>query len=88
MSRAANIGPAGRGLLIITPSLIAELYRFSKNVVATPKFQALGRVIRSKLHNYWAPPETETRQCTQNATLRRVRATIVAVEKSIKITYY
>ena len=52
MSRAANIGPAGRGLFIITPSLIAGVYRFpppKKNVVAISKFQAFRRVTRSKL---------------------------------------
>ena len=50
MSRAANIGPAAHVLFTITPSLTAEVYRFPKNVVATSKFQAFGRVTRSKLH--------------------------------------
>jgi len=30
----------------------------------------------------------QNRQCTRMATLKRIRATIVAVEKQLSITYY
>ena len=42
--------PVGRGLSIITTSLIAGGYRFSKNVGAISKFKAFRRVTLSKLH--------------------------------------
>jgi hypothetical protein len=72
------------------------MFRFSKNVGAISKVQACRRVTPSKLHteNPQIPGTTEKRkkrkkrQSTQNVTLRRVRATTVAVEKSIKVAYY